>query len=152
LPAWHLARDPCAIEFGIWYHDAVRRSEEKSAAVAVNVARAALLPISFGQKVERLIIATKHSVIITSQDEQLIVDVDLSILGQPKGRFDEYERQIRREYKHVPWDTFVAKRSAILKSFLDRPTIYLTQFFRNKYEAQARQNIARSLKQLAGGI
>jgi hypothetical protein len=37
----------------------------------------------------------------------------------------------------------------VLRSFLDEPQIYLTQPFRNRYEARARQNIHRLLQNLA---
>jgi predicted metal-dependent HD superfamily phosphohydrolase len=43
-----------------------------------------------------------------------------------------------------------SERAKILKSFLARPQIYSTQFFRDKYEAQARFNLVRSIAQLEG--
>ncbi|MBI2482412.1 MAG: hypothetical protein HYV76_02540 [Candidatus Vogelbacteria bacterium] len=106
------------------------------------------MPDNLGQSVANFITATKHTSAPTNPDVQLLVDVDLSILGQSEDKFDEYERQVRKEYEWVAENAFVAGRSAILKSFLDRPTIYSTQFFRNKYEAQTRRNIARSLARL----
>ena len=149
----HLATNPDAVELALWYHDAIydtktKDSEERSAALAVEEARNASLPDSFGQSVANLIMATKHTTAPTDPDVQLLVDTDLSILGQTEDKFDEYERQVRKEYEWVAKDAFTAGRSAILKSFLDRPTIYSTPFFRNKYEAQARANIARSLARL----
>lgn len=149
----HLAENPDAVELALWYHDTiydtrVKDSEERSAALAIEMVRNALLSDSFGQSVAKLIMATKHKAIPTDPDVQLFVDIDLSILGQPEDKFDEYERQIRKEYEWVSEDAFVAGRLAILKSFLDRPTIYSTQFFRNKHEAQAQRNIARSLARL----
>jgi predicted metal-dependent HD superfamily phosphohydrolase len=59
--------------------------------------------------------------------------------------FDQYERQIRLEYEWVTDKAFVSGRSAVLQSFLDRPAIYSTDFFRTKFEVQARHNITRSL-------
>ncbi len=152
-PVRHLATIPDVIELAFWYHDAIydtkaNDNEEQSAALALEVVRNASLSDDFGQIVVNLIMATKHSVIPTDSDAQLFVDIDLSILGQPEDKFDEYERQVCKEYEWVPEDQFVSGRSAILKSFLDRPNIYATQFFRNKYEAQARRNIARSLARL----
>lgn len=149
----HLAENPDAMELALWYHDAIydtktKDSEERSAVLAVEMTRNVSLPDNLGQSVANLIIATKHSAIPSDSDVQLLVDIDLSILGQAEERFDEYERQVRKEYEWVFEDAFVAGRSAILKSFLNRPTIYATQFFRNKYEAQARRNIARSLARL----
>jgi len=146
----YLATDPNAVEFALWYHDAIydtktKNNEERSAVLALETIRNASLPESIGQSVANLITATKHAVVPTNPDIQLLVDIDLSILGQSEDKFDEYERQIHKEYEWVPEDTFVAERSAILKLFLGQPKIYSTQFFRDKYEAQARRNIARSL-------
>ncbi len=149
----HLATNPDTVELALWYHDAIydtktKDSEERSAALAMEMVRNASLPDNLGQSVANLIIATKHSATPTDSDVQLIVDIDLSILGQPEERFDEYEKQVRKEYEWVPEDQFIAGRLAILKAFLDRPNIYSTQSFRNKYETQARANIARSLAHL----
>lgn len=151
--ARHLVENPDAVELALWYHDAIydtkaKDSEERSVALAIEMVRNASLPDNLGQSVANLIMATKHSVTPSDSDVQLLVDIDLSILGQAEERFDEYERQVRKEYEWVSEDAFVAGRSAILKSFLDRPNIYATQFFRNKYETQARRNIARSLARL----
>lgn len=150
----HIAVNPDAIELALWYHDAIydtkaKDSEERSAALAVEMVRDASLSDNFGQTVANFITATKHTTVSTDPDVQLLVDIDLSILGQSEGKFDEYEFQVRKEYEWVPEDVFVVGRSAILKSFLDRPTIFSTHFFRNKYETQARRNIARSLAQLS---
>ena len=149
----HFATNPDAVELALWYHDAIydtktKDSEERSAVLAVEMVRNASLPDDLGQSVANLITATKHTSAPTDPDVQLLVDIDLSILGQSEEKFDEYELQVRKEYEWVAEDAFVAGRSAILKSFLDRSTIYSMQFFRNKYETQARRNIARSLARL----
>jgi len=149
----HLASNPDAVELALWYHDVIydttaKDSEEQSATLAIEVARNASLPDNFGQLVANLIMATKHTSAPVDPDAQLLVDVDLSILGQSEDKFDEYERQIRKEYDWVAEDAFVAGRSSIMGAFLDRSVIYSTQFFRNKYETQARRNIARSLARL----
>lgn len=148
-----LTKTPDAVELALWYHDAIydtktKDSEERSATLSVEMVRNASLPDNLGQSVANLIMATKHSTTPSDSDVQLLVDIDLSILGQAEERFDEYERQVRKEYEWVSEDAFIAGRSAILKSFLDRPNIYATQYFRNKYETQARRNIAQSLARL----
>ncbi len=149
-----LADNPDAVELALWYHDAIydtkaKDNEEKSAKLLAEVMKDAL-PNNFIMYVVNLIMATKHTTIPTYPDIKLVVDIDLSILGQPENIFDEYEQQIRKEYEWVPEDAFVAGRSGILKSFLGRLFIYSTGFFRTKYETQARQNIARSLARLQG--
>jgi predicted metal-dependent HD superfamily phosphohydrolase len=45
---------------------------------------------------------------------------------------------------------FAEARARILASFLARTAIYSTAFFREKYEAQARWNLARSIARLEG--
>ena len=79
---------------------------------------------------------------------QLVVDVDLSILGAPDARFAEYERQIRQEYAWVPPDAFRERRARVLGSFLGRPALYGTAHFATRLEARARENLRRSLARL----
>lgn len=152
--ARHLAINLNAVELALWFHDAIydtkaKDNEEKSAALAVDFLKNASLPEILGRSVANLIMATKHTAIPADPDNQLLVDIDLSILGQSEGKFDEYERQIRKEYEWVSEDAFIVGRLVILKSFLDRQVIYSTRFFREKYEARAQWNIARSFKKLS---
>ena len=91
-----------------------------------------------------LILATKHNRPV-SGDAALLVDIDLAILGKPADEFDRYDAAIRQEYAWVSEEAYRAGRSKVLQSFLDRTTIYQTEFFRNLYEAQARTNLQRVL-------
>ena len=148
--AWGLARDPVAVLAAIWYHDAIydtqaTDNEERSAKLAREAAAAAGRPEEFQDRVEALILASRHRGSPAPGDAQLFVDIDLSILGQRRERFDRYEEQIRYEYAWVPGPIFRSKRRAILQSFLDRPLLYSTPFFQNRYEARARENLKRSL-------
>ena len=149
--------DPDAIELALWYHDAIYDAkEEDNEEMSVRlfliefVARylPGLIDKKFAQQVRRLILATKQDKVPTEIDDQLINDIDLSIFGQSETKFDEYERQIRKEHEWLPDEVYATKRSAIIKSFLERLTIYSTDFFRDKYEAQAQQNLKRSLAHL----
>ncbi len=144
-----------AIELALWYHDTVydtknKNSEKRSAQLVKDMIKNASLPDNFGELVLNFIMATKHSVVPTDPDTQLLVDIDLSILGQTDEKFDEYEKQIRKEYEWVSEEAFIAGRSKILQSFLSRPSIYSTDFFHDKYEERARRNISRSLSRLLG--
>jgi predicted metal-dependent HD superfamily phosphohydrolase len=146
--------DPPAVELALWFHDAVydtRRhdNEERSAALARQFALRASLSEPFLELVSSLILVTKHTRPPTSIDERHIVDIDLSILGKSRSRFDEYEQQIRKEYDWVPADAFAKGRAAILSGFLARPSIFSTEFFQRKYESAARENLTRSLMRLS---
>ncbi len=147
-----LARDRDAVEFAWWLHDAFydpsrEDNEELSAGLAVLTTIEADLPESFSHTVADLILATRHrGEVITDPDTRLLVDIDLSILGQPESVFDEYERNIWKEYEEtVPVDTFRTERARILREFLERPFLFETSFFRTRYEAQARRNVTKSL-------
>ncbi|MBI4144416.1 N-methyl-D-aspartate receptor NMDAR2C subunit [Candidatus Woesearchaeota archaeon] len=142
-----------SVEFAIWYHDAiydsgVKDNEERSAQLAYDVCLAAQLPKEFAGRVSDLILVTKHNVIPGRIDAEILIDVDLSILGKSPEEFDEYEKNIRREYSEVPEDKFRQGRSTILQMFLNRTSVYLTDFFKAKYEMQARKNLQRSINKL----
>ena len=141
------------VELAIWFHDSVYDSarsdnEDRSADWAAQ----SLMECGASQeqidRVRNLILATKHNAAPTEQDARLLVDIDLAILGSGAEQFDAYERAIRREYAHVPEQAFVRGRSQNLEKFLARPHIYLTDHFRDKFEAPARRNVTRSLAQL----
>ena len=145
-----LAGDAIAVELALWCHDAVydthaSDNEHRSAALAGEFARSMGLPDTTRERAARLVLATRHDVTPSPGDEALVVDIDLAILGQPPERFDEYERGIRAEYAWVPRPLFDLKRRAILRAFLERPSIYATERFRARYEASARANLRRSL-------
>jgi predicted metal-dependent HD superfamily phosphohydrolase len=148
-----LAGDPAAIELALWFHDAVydpRKSdnEARSAELAEAALRRAGAPASLSRRIEEMIIATRHTAVPAPGDTALLADIDLAILGAEPGRFDEYERQIRREYSFVPEPLYVSGRAAILRGFLDRASVYTTSFFHERLEQRARDNLARSLQRL----
>jgi len=159
--ARHLAHQPAAVEMAIWFHDAVydpkaSDNEERSAALGVKCLSQATAPHTFIETVHRLILVTKTHDAGSDTDACLLVDVDLSILGQPEPRFQEFEAQIRKEYAWVPTLIFAGKRSEILARFLQRDSIYHGSFFREKLEQQARRNLRASIAALrnypAGGV
>lgn len=143
-----------AVEMAIWFHDAIydtkaKDNEGKSAELAKTVLENAGLSEEFTKQAVNLILATKHIAPPADPDAKLIADIDLSSLGIADEAFDENGRQIREEYKEVPEELFMAGRSAFLDALLKRKTIYYTQFFFEKYEAQARKNLIRAITQLS---
>ena len=85
-----------------------------------------------------------------TRDAAFFLDMDLSILGAPAGAFDSYEAAVRREYAWVDGKAWRSGRSAVLRKFLARPQIFHTEALRQRFEAQARKNIARSIAALSG--
>lgn len=151
--AGQVGKDPVAVELAIWFHDAIydtqaADNEERSAKLARERIAQAGGNAALSESVAALVLATKAHDPALHPDAPLLVDVDLSILGQPRERFQEYEAQIRREYNWVPEETFAAKRAEILVRFLARERIYATHHFFAKYEQQARTNLQNSIHKL----
>lgn len=147
------AEHPGEVEFALWFHDAIyalrgHDNEALSAQWAVAELAAAGAEADVMARVQSLVLATRHSALPQTPDEQLLVDVDLAILGAPPARFDEYEAQVRDEYSFVPPEVFQARRADILAGFLARPVIYSTPGLRDVLESQARANLLRSMAAL----
>ena len=154
-PVTHQAERPAEIELAIWFHDAVydtkaHDNEAQSAALAARELLAGGADAAAAARVERLILATRHDGIPEDVDARLLVDVDLAILGAEAERFAEYEAQVREEYAWVPEAAFRLGRARLLRSLLDRPSLYGTAWFRDRLEAAARRNLERSLRTLTG--
>ncbi|HEY4366633.1 MAG TPA: hypothetical protein VGN07_05315 [Steroidobacteraceae bacterium] len=154
-PYLELAVRPAEVETALWFHDAVydvrgKDNEARSAAWAETELRAAAVESDAVGRVKELIMATCHAALPQGKDQQLLVDVDLSILGAPRPRFVEYETQVRTEYQWVPGWLFRRKRRAVLKEFVARSAIYSTVQIREKLESQARANLEYSLQLLRG--
>ncbi|HEY1230302.1 MAG TPA: N-methyl-D-aspartate receptor NMDAR2C subunit [Ramlibacter sp.] len=129
-----LARHPAEVELALWFHDAVydpRRTdnEERSARWAHASVLAAGCDAAIADRVSALVLATAGHHASDDVDTQLLLDVDLSILGSAYARFDEYERQVRLEF---------------VTGMLARPAIYATQVYREALEPRARENLQRS--------
>ena len=60
--------------------------------------------------------------------------------------FDAYDRGIAAEYRgHVPGWLFRNRRRAFLKGLLARERIYLSDFFHERLDVQARSNLRRAI-------
>ena len=149
-----LAKRPAEVELALWFHDAVydpRRTdnEERSARWAHASVLAAGCEAAIADRMSALVLATAGHHASEDVDTQLLLDVDLSILGSAYARFDEYERQVRLEYAHVDDAAFRAGRLEFVTGMLARPAIYATQVYREALEPRARENLARSREALA---
>ncbi len=140
---------PTEIAFAIWFHDCVYNSlksdnEKKSADFAVEIlSEHSNLTKEQIDSIEKLILATaKHIPNSTEPDCELFLDLDLSILGADRDRYQEYMQEIRSEYKHVPRFLYKRGRKKVLKSFSEKSSIFYTERFRDLYENQARENLA----------
>lgn len=150
----YLADQPAEIALALYFHDAVydihaHDNEAQSAAWASHVLLICGASAQRTERIHHLIMATCHQAQPDDADSQLLVDIDLAILGQNPARFAEYEQQIRQEYSWVDAEAFRQGRAAVLKSFADREFIYNTGYFRQHFEQQARLNLQTALAALS---
>ncbi|MBZ9760870.1 hypothetical protein LB553_08270 [Mesorhizobium sp. CA8] len=154
----HLLDDPQAVEAAIWFHDAIYDSRAKdNEAKSADLAEKRLAGRADPHRLARIaamINATATHQLPPFRDEDavndaaLLLDMDLAILGAEPAVFDAYEKAVRLEYGWVEEPMWRAGRAAVLKSFLARPHIFCTTEFRDRFEAQARENLGRSLQAL----
>lgn len=151
------AENPDAVEMALWFHDAVydprrKDNESQSADLATVVLDVGGFPSSFIDTVHGLVLATIPGTPPHDADGAVLIDCDLAILGASPEAFDEYERQIRREYDFVAPLAFVAGRMALIHRLLALPSIYVTQAMRLGCEPHAQANLRRSRERLKRGM
>ena len=142
------------VAVALWFHDAIYdpqtgSNELNSAAWAARSLIRAGLASETAQRVHDLVMATQRDAPATGADAQLLVDIDLSILGSPPERFERYDQDVRKEYAWVPGFRYRDLRAQVLQGFLDRPRLYHGVAAVDLLEGQARINLAAALSRLA---
>jgi len=141
------------ISIAIYYHDCIynpkkNNNEELSAEKAFIDLTALGFTTSYAIYVYKLIMFTRHVEFCNFLSGQVIMDIDISILGKDALTFQSYEQSIRKEYNFASDEQYKSGRIIFLKSMLNKEHIYQTEFFRNKYEKKTRENISKSIKTL----
>lgn len=151
--ARHLAEYPDELEFAIWMHDLIYNpqandNEEKSSLFAAFTLLDSDCADEICDRVQILIMTTKHNVTPANNDAGILTDIDLSILGKNPEIYDIYEKNIYKEYSWVPIDAYIKGRTEVLESFLNRDKIYYSDYFEVLYEKQARINMTKAISDL----
>lgn len=144
-----LAHNPEAMRYAIWWHDYeydTTKNDLENVLASALAARKAMKQLGYGEvfanAVAGLIMPTTHDPVNyppLTLDEHFMCDIDLASLATDN--FAENTEHCRKEYPHVPDETFYPARKAILKKFLERPQIYYTDPFFSLYEEKARANL-----------
>jgi len=147
---------PRPVGLALWFHDAVydlRPGADEAASAELAAARLdGLVPAPEVAEVERLVRLTASHTTTDGDDSDaaVLLDADLSILGQPAGRYDVYVRDIRREYGHLDDATFRAGRLEVLAHLTGLEPLYRTPAARAAWEATARANLAAEVERWSG--
>lgn len=145
--------DPLAVEMAIWFHDTIydtgsRHNEEQSADLAVRELEKLKFSQSMLSKIHGLILITKHSYKPSTKDENYLLDIDLGILGAEETVFQEYEKNIRKEYSWVEDVIYRKKRTEVLTNFFVKKYLYRTSYFISHFEEKAKRNLEKTINEM----
>lgn len=143
-----LAQTPNHVVLAIFYHDVVYKSTRSD-----NEHQSALLfqqhmeATDFNQVevVMKMIEATQKHAPTHDTDTQILLDLDLAVLGKDLTVYRAYSEGVREEYRIYPDFVYRKGRKKVLQQLLDQPEIYQTAFFKQRYETPARENLAEEL-------
>ena len=138
------------ILFTLYYHDIVYNSlksdnEEKSAKLAEKRMKQISVSIDTIELCQKQILATKSHTLSTNSDTNYFTDADLSVLGQPWETYSIYYKSVRNEYSIYPDFVYNLESKKVLNHFLSMDRIFKTDFFYNKFEKQAKENVQKEL-------
>ncbi len=141
------------VDLAIFYHDVIynplrKDNEERSAKRSVRELTQLDFPKEKIERIKTYILATKTHDLQGLDDESdlaYFLDFDLSVLGADWETYLIYSQNIRKEYAIYPDLMYNAGRVKVLRGFLNKPTIYFTNAFKEKEETQARKNIEQEI-------
>jgi predicted metal-dependent HD superfamily phosphohydrolase len=129
----------------IWFHDAVYDPKRQD-----NEERSALLAEEFlstdAAAVARLVRVTKNHSLAITREEMSLCDIDLSILGMNRQRYQQYAHGIRQEYGFASDMAYWTARLEVLRTF-NSGQIYKTKHF-YPIETQAHANLQWEMKEI----
>lgn len=142
------------ILFSLFYHDIIYRAtakdnEEKSAELAKKCLLQIAYPPKKIQQCVQQILATKTHIISPDAHTNYFTDADLIILGADWPAYEAYTKAIRKEYSVYPDLLYKPGRRKVLQHFLSMEKIYKTEFFHQKCEAAARENMDKEVQILS---
>lgn len=145
---------PDEVEYAIFMHDIIydmraNDNERRSAELAADwiVRSTARLDTSV---VQELVMATVHKDQPTNEDARLLVDIDTMVFAGEWSAYLRYASAIRLEYAWVPEAVYRSERARILKRFLGKERVFLTDLFDDAAEERARENILHEILILEG--
>lgn len=152
-PGWS---QPAEVQLAVLYHDAIyeagrKDNEARSAELAVeHISR--WLPdrgIDAVRVAELINLTARHGSLKpedVDRDAALFLDCDMAILAADPATFAAYDRGIAAEYRgHVPAWLFKLNRRRFLKALLGKERIFLSVWFHQRLDAQARINLRRAV-------
>ncbi len=144
---------PDRVELAIWYHDVIyvcgdKDNELNSAELFKTHAQNQLSQEVIDTVYELIMVTIHDKKLPSSVDQGYVVDIDLSSFGLPWEKFLVDSKAVREEFKDLSDEEFYPGQCRFFKMLLDREHFCFTEFFRDRHESQARENIERYMSQL----
>ncbi len=152
MPEWFQSvGQDTAIELALWgidlfYNSGIGDNKEESAERAIEHAHDLGISAITGAQAGQLILTTKHLQRPEKLPGRIVTDIDLSMLAAPWPDFVQSIRDLREE-SGGPEEDFRKRLKDILEGMARWDHIYSTQYFRDKYEERAQDNLLRSYRE-----
>jgi len=140
-----LADDLSIVKMAIWFHD-IKTTEDDSASIMRGCLKSALVNEAIVNRISELIIDTKHPCQPTTNDGQLIHDIDLIGLAEPWESAKIIGERVRLERQNISDQDFFERRLAFLKKLLQQP-IFAHEHFK-QFEELTRANLEREVQEI----
>ncbi len=136
-----------ATEMAIWFHDVIYRygakDNETLSAQAFRDLAGPHMPGGFIDRVCEFIIATQHTGSARDNGEAFMVDIDLSGFGLPWEGYLADSNALREEAPDIADSQYYAGKLRFLDGLLGWQRLFQTDYFLDRLEQRARENIRR---------
>jgi predicted metal-dependent HD superfamily phosphohydrolase len=143
------------VTLALFFHDVVyvpgdKRNEALSAGLLRAVGPTLRLSETEVERAALAVLATQHHETVADDEvAQVVVDIDLAILGADPAEYDAYVQKIRQEYAAVSDEAWRVGRGEFLAGMLARTgTVFKTAWGIESFEQPARANMRRELAAL----
>jgi predicted metal-dependent HD superfamily phosphohydrolase len=146
-----LLTNPDAVEIAIWFHDAIyvpSDPENERLSTELFLAQSNGASPAFRRRVCGLILATRHQRPARSNDRRFIEDIDLAGFGASWEEFMRHGALLREEFAAQSDAQYHAGQVAFLRRLKQRRWFFSTDFYRERYERRAQDNLDRLLAML----
>lgn len=150
-------RPPLEVALAAWFHDAVYagvpgEDERASAELAASELEPAGLESALVSEVFRLVeLTADHDPDPADRNGVLLSDADLSILGQPLGRYQMYVRDVRLEHADLEESAFIVARMRIVEALLSKQALFRSDLGQRLWLGRARDNLTSELAHWQSG-
>ena len=104
------------------------------------------VPAESIEQCKKIILATKSHTENNDSDTNNFTDADLSVLGQNWESYSCYYKNVRKEYSVYPDLLYNPGCKKVLLHFLSMNRIFKTEYFYNKFEIAAKENLQKEME------